>query len=251
MFVWNLCSGVFPYIGNKSPSFTEDGFEETFGINHLGHMYLTLLLLQLLKESTPSRIVMVSSELHDPNTKSGAKNRKPHIDFENLQLVEPNTFNSFLAYSNSKLANILFATELSSRLPRGTGVTINSVTPGWIPKTNLGNPGCCFHCFLVCCFHYCCRCCKITRTLEEGTDCIVKVATDPSLKDVTGKYYKDCKETESSDESRDARVARALWNESLNLLGLTGTSPVLLALKWESSKGFLWCGHHVYKWVVD
>ena len=181
---------------------------------------------------------MVSSLLHDPDQRTvGARiartsSQPPHIDFKKLQLLEPQTYSSSTAYGNSKLANILFATELSERL-KGMGVTINSMNPGWIPKTSLGKPGSCAQCLLVCCFHYCCRCCKITRTLEEGTDCIVKLATDPELDDVSGKYYSDCKETTSSVESRDKQVAKKLWDVSLELLGIQEDSPILLPLRWQ------------------
>ena len=173
--------------------------------------------------------MMVSSLLHDP-AKRKMGGEPPHMNFENLQLLEPQTYRSSTAYGNSKLANILFATELSERL-KGMGVTINSIHPGWIPKTNLGKPGCCARCLLVGCFHYCCRCCKITRTPEEATDCILKVATDPELDDVTGKYFSDCEETESSVESRDKQVAKKLWDVSLELLEIQEDSPILSPLK--------------------
>uniref|UniRef100_A0A8C0BT78 Retinol dehydrogenase 14 n=1 Tax=Buteo japonicus TaxID=224669 RepID=A0A8C0BT78_9AVES len=103
---------------------TEDGFEMQFGVNHLGHFLLTNLLLGLLKNSAPSRIVVVSSKLY----------KYGEINFEDLN--SEISYNKSFCYSRSKLANILFARELARRL-EGTGVTVNSLHPG-IVRTNLG-----------------------------------------------------------------------------------------------------------------
>lgn len=97
---------------------TEDGFEMNMGVNHLGHFLLTNLLLDLLKKSAPSRVVVIASETH----KIGSINRD---DF-NSEKSFPGTL---LGYSNSKLANVIFARELSKKL-RGTDVTVNSCCPG-------------------------------------------------------------------------------------------------------------------------
>lgn len=97
---------------------TEDGFEVNMGINHLGHFLLTNLLLDLLKASAPSRIIVVASAIH----------RYGKIDKDNLN-AEKSFPGSWKGYGNSKLANILFANELSRKLA-GTGVTVNSLCPG-------------------------------------------------------------------------------------------------------------------------
>lgn len=97
---------------------TEDGFEVNMGVNHLGHFLLTNLLLDLLKKSAPSRIVVVASDLHKIGT----------IDKDNLN-AEKSFPGSWKGYGNSKLANILFARELSKML-EGSGVTVNSLCPG-------------------------------------------------------------------------------------------------------------------------
>jgi len=95
---------------------TSDGFETTFGVNHLGHFHLTSLLTDVLKKSAPSRIVNVSSK--------AAENGK--IAFDDLQLEKNYSFVS--AYSQSKLANVLFSMELAKRL-QGTGVSAFSLHP--------------------------------------------------------------------------------------------------------------------------
>lgn len=97
---------------------TEDGFEMNMGVNHLGHFLLTNLLLDLLKKSAPSRVVVIASEAH----RMGSINRE---DF-NSEKSFPGTW---MGYCNSKLANVIFARELSKKL-QGTGVIVNSCCPG-------------------------------------------------------------------------------------------------------------------------
>lgn len=86
---------------------SEDGYEMQFAVNHLGHFLLTNLLLDPLSKSAPSRIVVVSSSLH----------KSAKINFEDLQGDQ--SYLPKVAYKQSKLANILFAHELSKRLPPG------------------------------------------------------------------------------------------------------------------------------------
>lgn len=96
-----------------------DGIEMTFALNHLAYFLLTNLLLDTLKKSIPARIINISSDAH-----SGGK-----IEFDNLQ--GERSYSSFGPYGNSKLANILFTTELSRRV-EGTVVTVNAVHPGLV-----------------------------------------------------------------------------------------------------------------------
>lgn len=96
---------------------TKDGFELQFGTNHLGHFLLTNLLLDRLKESAPSRVVIVSSVLH----KIGRIKRD--------DLNSEKSYAKWSVYGQSKLAKVLFARELSKRL-EGSGVTANSLHPG-------------------------------------------------------------------------------------------------------------------------
>lgn len=213
MFVAVICN-----IRDQSATFTEDGFEMTFGTNHLGHFLLTMLLLDDLKKSGPdSRVVVVSSGLHNPSRRSQKKRKAAHIDFENLQLLAPGTFDSMLAYKNSKLANVLFSYELDRQL-HGSGVTCNSVCPGFIPETRLNRKNRVLRCLLICCFRGLCRCLPITRSTTKGAEGIVFIASDPALQGVGGKYFKDCMECDSSPESMDRDVADKLWKLSSDLV---------------------------------
>lgn len=97
---------------------TKDGFELNMGVNHLGHFLMTNLLLDLLKASAPSRIIVVSSDLHRIGT----------IDKDDFN-SEKSFGGSWRGYGNSKLANILFMRKLAKMLD-GSGVTANALCPG-------------------------------------------------------------------------------------------------------------------------
>jgi retinol dehydrogenase-13 len=109
---------------------TKDGFEMTFAINYFGHFLLTELLLDILKKSAPSRMLIVSSVTH-----AGNKDNRHKVHLEDLN-YNIRKFNNMDAYSEAKVANILYAMELAKRL-EGTGVTTASVHPGWA-RSNFG-----------------------------------------------------------------------------------------------------------------
>lgn len=117
----------------SQPKRTRDGFEMMFGVNHLGHFLLTELLIDRLIDSTPSRVVCISSIAHTGNKKS-----RRTIHFEDLN-YEKREFRSMNAYGESKLANLLYARELGIRM-KSEGVTAVSVHPGWA-RSHLGGRG--------------------------------------------------------------------------------------------------------------
>lgn len=108
---------------------TRQGYEMQFGTNHLGHYLLTELLLPNLQKNSPSRVVNLSSCFHDK-----AMGKEGRIDFEDLHF-ERRKYDGWVAYGQSKLANLLHAKQLAKRL-KGSGVTTVSVHPGWV-RTNL------------------------------------------------------------------------------------------------------------------
>jgi light-dependent protochlorophyllide reductase len=112
---------------------TKDGFELTIGVSYFGHFLLTESLLDILKKSAPSRMLIVSSVVHAGNEKN-----RPDVHLEDLN-YHKREFKRFPAYSEAKLANILYAMELAKRL-QGTGVTTASVHPGWA-RSNFGRGG--------------------------------------------------------------------------------------------------------------
>ncbi|XP_068955439.1 retinol dehydrogenase 14 isoform X2 [Petaurus breviceps papuanus] len=192
-------AGVFqcPYMK------TEDGFEMQFGVNHLGHFLLTNLLLDRLKDSAPSRIVVVSSKLY----------KYGEIKFEDLN-SELN-YNKSFCYSQSKLANILFTRELARRL-EGTNVTVNVLHPG-IVRTNLGRhiniPLLVKPLFNLVSWAF-------FKTPAEGAQTSVYLASSAEVEGVSGKYFGDCKEEDLLPKAMDDSVARKLWDISEVMVGI-------------------------------
>uniref|UniRef100_A0A3Q3F0S7 Retinol dehydrogenase 12 n=1 Tax=Labrus bergylta TaxID=56723 RepID=A0A3Q3F0S7_9LABR len=146
---------------------TIDGFEMHIGVNHLGHFLLTSLLIGQLKRSVHARIVVVSSLAHNFGW----------IRFHDLH--SQGSYNSGLAYCQSKLANVLFTRELARRL-KGTNVTVNSVHPG---TTSI----------------YC--------------------AVAEELHSISGKHFSDCAPAFVAPQGRSEETARRLWDISCELLG--------------------------------
>ena len=195
----NNAGGVF---GERR--LTIDGIEYTFALNHLGYFLLTLLLLDVLKRSAPARIVNVSSNAHTGG----------HINFDDLQ--GERKYSAFGAYSQSKLANVLFTYELARRL-EGTGVTANCLHPGFV-NTRFGRDGDLGGLMS--------RVLGViaplmARTPERGADTAVYLASDPQLAHVTGKYFDARKDTRSTSESYDSAIAQRLWTLSEEMTGIS------------------------------
>lgn len=183
---------------------TPDSIETTLAINHLAPFLLTNLLLEVLKESAPSRIVTVSSEAR----------RGAQIDFEDLQ--SERRYRGFEVYGMTKLANILFTYELAERL-RGTGVTANCLHPGSV-NTNFGKDNRSLGLLLFRAFK------PFMRTPEQGADTIIYLASSPEVEGTSGRYFSDRKVISSSEEPHDVHTQKRLWRESAELTNLRVTS---------------------------
>ena len=179
---------------------TVDGYEYTFAINHLGYFLLTHLLIDVLKASAPSRIVNVSSDAHGL--------AKIHLDDPHLE----NNFDRFTAYSQSKLANIMFTYELARRL-EGSGVTVNCLHPGMV-GTNLGRDSADVRRVMQ-------EAGDSLLTPEEGAVTMIYLATSPEVENVSGKYYDEYKNPmKSSRKSYKQDIQQKLWELSEKLTGL-------------------------------
>lgn len=182
---------------------TEDGFEMQLGVNHLGHFLLTHLLLDLLKSSAPSRIVVVSSKLY----------KYGHINFDDLN--SENNYDKAFCYSQSKLANLLFTLELAHQL-EGTGVTVNALTPG-IVRTRLGRhvqiPLLAKPLFYLASLVF-------FKSPLEGAQTPLYLACSPEVEGVSGKCFANCEEEELMGKSTDEEAAKKLWDISRRLVGL-------------------------------
>lgn len=188
--------------GTPTRCATADGVELIFATNYLGHFLLTNLLLPLLTKSSPSRVINLSSTAHFFGK----------MNFDDLQMERH--FKSGQAYSNSKLAMILFTVELARRLS-GTAVTVNAVHPG-VVDTSLAHRltkvgGTTFGIFS-----------KLlgTKNAVEGAQTSVHVAVSDEGGLVTGKYFSDCRRASPWSAGRDLDAARKLWEASEKLTGL-------------------------------
>ena len=165
---------------------TIDGIEMTFALNHLSYFLLTNLLLDVLKSSSPSRIVNVSSDAHQNNV----------LDFEDLQLQ--NRYRGYKAYGQSKLANLLFTYELARRL-EGTNVTVNGLHPGLVATaflaTNNGLRGRVYNFFVR----------RMGRSVEKGARTVTYLAASSDVEGVSGGYFMDEGIVSSSRASYDKR----------------------------------------------
>lgn len=172
---------------------TKQGFEITFGTNHLGPFLFTTLLLPRLRESAPARIVNVSSRGHY---------RAPGIDWE-AQRRPTATTTGFPEYCVSKLCNVLFTRELA-RGRAGDGVHSYSLHPGGV-ATDVWRevPWGIRHVMKL-----------FMLTNEEGARTQLWCATSPEVADHDGRYYDDRKEKKPAKLADDAELARTLWEKS-------------------------------------
>lgn len=181
---------------------TEDGFERTVGVSHIGHFLLVRLLLDRLRAGNGGRVVMVSSESHRTPRK---------LDFSKLPLTG-DTYSDFVAYGQAKLCNVLFAKELQRRYgPQG--VTAFSLHPGNLIATSIGRNS-----LLAKVVIQLVR--PFTKSLAQGAATTVLCAAHPGVADLGGSYFSNCAPTRSSRESDDPEVAKRLWELSESWVGL-------------------------------
>ncbi|MBV1919557.1 MAG: SDR family oxidoreductase [Pseudomonadales bacterium] len=172
---------------------TESGFELAFGTCHVGHFLLTQLLLEALKQSAPSRIVVVSSQAHK---------QAKGIDFTAVRNPTASSV-GLKEYAVAKLANVLFASELSRRL-EGTGVTTYSLHPGVVasdvwrsipwPLDRL------MKLFML--------------NADEGAQATLYCATSIETEKQSGLYYDGASLAPASKVAQDKALAEKLWKES-------------------------------------
>lgn len=189
---------------------TADGFEYQFGVNHLGHFLLTNLLLERLKAAAPSRIVVMSSFMH----LFGRINK----DDLNSELRYSKISG---AYSNSKLANILFTRKLAKILD-GTSVTVNCCNPGIVYTKSMFNdlkPAWLW--YIIYKLYG-----LIARTPRAGAQTALRLALDLSLERFTGGYYSYYIRWPLPPWATDKKMSDWLWRESEKLVGLSRSDRI-------------------------
>mmetsp|Transcript_35273 Transcript_35273/g.48962 ORF Transcript_35273/g.48962 Transcript_35273/m.48962 type:complete len:427 (+) Transcript_35273:83-1363(+) len=143
-----LCCNAAIYLPNQpAPTYTEDGFEESVGVNHLSHFLLVNLMLKDLQKSKEPRCIIVGSITGNRNTVGGGA-VKPFADLGNLEglegdfqeptcMIDGEAYDGAKAYKDSKLANMMTVLELHKRYHESTGITFTSLYPGCIAESAL------------------------------------------------------------------------------------------------------------------
>ncbi|MCL2520324.1 MAG: SDR family oxidoreductase [Spirochaetaceae bacterium] len=188
----------------KERKFSKQGHELQFAVNHLGHFLLTKLLQPLLKDTSGSRIVVVSSMAH----------RYGYLDLTDLELEKG--YKSMAAYGRSKLCNILFTIELAKQL-KDTTTTVNCLHPGVVSTQLLGNiaGGTDGH-----------KASPIKFLLNliflsplKGAATTIYLATSSEVAAVSGLYFDKCKPKKTTGkQAGDEQLAADLWQVSEKLV---------------------------------
>ena len=211
--------------------YTEDGFEMTFGVNHLGHFLLVNLMKPHLSDR--ARIAFVSSDTHNPDANTGM----PHPQYQDAKaLAFPTGDDNDMSigntgrvrYTTSKLCNILCAYELSRRLKKQqSNITVNAFNPGLMLDTQLARD------------YSQAELSALSTTLSPSVlekarnsetmgSALARLILDPSLEGMTGKYFDGFDQVRSSQESYDERKATDLWESSVELVKLSSREATLL-----------------------
>lgn len=188
-----LLNNAGAYFNNFST--TVDGFESTFALNHIAYFYLTELLLEMVKNETPGRIINVASAAH----------RNSKLDFDNIQGIDD--YKGWPAYGRSKLMNIMFSYECHRRFS-DSGVTFNCLHPGFV-NSSFGNNNAGIARELL----------NVAKSLfainvEKGARTSVYLASSEDVEGVSGKYFDKCKAVESSKVSYNVEDQKQLWELS-------------------------------------
>jgi len=167
---------------------SEDGVELTFAVNYLSHFLLAELLMPLLRNSAPARIVNVASAGQSP------------INFSDPMLERE--YDTMRAYSQSKLAQIMFTFDLAER-ESNTGVTANALHPASLMDTKMVRES----------FGY------TMSTVEEGAEAVVRLVVSPEVEGVTGAYFDGTSEARANRQAYDPQARERLWTLSEQLCG--------------------------------
>lgn len=173
-----------------------DGIEKVFATNHLGYFYLTELLLNLLKSSSPSRIINVASEVHSA------------IDFNDI--MSERKYHQLKTYGSSKAANIMFTYELAERL-KGGGVTVNCLHPGAVRSSIYDNVPF-FPRLLITLIK------PFFISPDKSAKYIFPLVSSEQYTNVTGKYFIKGKEKLSKEFTYNKELQKELWEITENII---------------------------------
>jgi NAD(P)-dependent dehydrogenase (short-subunit alcohol dehydrogenase family) len=175
--------------GESQRKFSKEGYELVFAVNYLAPFLLTHLLLPALRHTPPSRIINVASAGQSP------------IQFDDIMMER--RYEPLDAYRQSKLAQVMFTIDLADMVKNDL-ITVNSLHPASLMPTKMV-------------FEYFGR---TMSSIEDGVNAVMRLATDPSLDTVTGKYFDEQREARANAQAYDAAARRQLWQLSEELTGL-------------------------------
>jgi WW domain-containing oxidoreductase len=186
---------------------TEEGFERTVGVCHIGHFLLARLLLPRLLASGAPRVVMVSSLSH---------RSPPKLDFAVLPMTRDN-FKGMTAYGQAKLCNVLMAKELQRRYG-ARGMTACALHPGTLITTDIGRNSKVVGALIKFVSPF-------TKNPSQGAATSVYATVHEPAAGLAGAYLQDCRVVECSAEANDPTVAQRLWQRSDEWVSRAGTLP--------------------------
>jgi NAD(P)-dependent dehydrogenase (short-subunit alcohol dehydrogenase family) len=217
-----VCNAGLQQISGMTLS--KDGYESTFAVNHLGHFLLVALLLDDL--TPPARVVIVSSNTHNSELRTGmpearyttaAELARPDPDGSSEE--SPATAGR-RRYTTSKLCNVLFTYELDRRFAE-RGITFNAFDPGLMPGTGLARD---YRAYQRIAWRFLMPALTLMRadvnTPRTSGRALARLVVDPALEGRSGRYWSGAKEIRSSVESHDTAKAADLWQTSAELVGL-------------------------------
>jgi len=233
-----VCNAATQIVTGRT--FTKDGFETTFAVNHLGHFLLVNLMLAQM--APPARIVVVSSGTHDPAQTTGMPApiyRRARIlarpDEDSKPLDDPPGTAGRRAYTTSKLCNVLFTYELDRRLRaekaagrNGASITVNAFDPGLMPGTGLARD---YGMMARFAWRFVLPAMRpfvpnVNSVARSGRS-LASMITAPRFERISGKYFQGERDVPSSKDSYDPAMAAELWESSAAIVKLTSDETIL------------------------
>lgn len=233
-----VCNAATQIVSGRT--YTKDGFETTFAVNHLGHFLLVNLMLTQM--ARPARVVVVSSGTHDPAQTTGmpppvyrCAQYLARPDEDSKPLNDPNGTAGRRAYTTSKLCNLLFTYELDRRLRAektvgadGQSVTVNAFDPGLMPGTGLARDYGAMSRFawrfvLPVLRPFVPNVNSVTRSGRS----LANMVAEPGFERVSGKYFQGARKVPSSKDSYDPAMAADLWESSASMVKLQPDETIL------------------------
>jgi NAD(P)-dependent dehydrogenase (short-subunit alcohol dehydrogenase family) len=214
-----VCNAI---TGSSTLEHTSDGFEQTFGVGHLGHFLLANMLLKTMRND--GRIIFVSSDQHNPPKILG---RIHYTDA--LDLAYPKESNHTLRYSGTKLCNLYCAYEMASRINIETDkqITVNAFNPGFMADTGLSNNAKSFGERLAKRLGpLAARLLGTLSSAKQSGKCLAALMTDAQYNGITGKYFDRVQEIPSSELSYSKANAENLWKRSIELVLLQNDETI-------------------------